>query len=142
MPSERFWDSLSLNFTVPSGDADEVVFAEYNPDDVGLTCYVLGKQANSVFDSLALEIWYDSIMKYWYDDISTVDVYTKAYNECARRIMDKPADYSGVLTTLIVVAGGIVAGRMAVLAEGDAAERDDIIYLEKLPLFDADGQPI
>ena len=43
---------------------------------------------------------------------------------------------------LIKAAGGIVAGRMAVLAEGDAAERDDIIYLEKLPLFDADGQPI
>ncbi|MBR7181768.1 MAG: adenine phosphoribosyltransferase [Clostridia bacterium] len=43
---------------------------------------------------------------------------------------------------LIKAAGGIVAGRMAVLAEGDAANRDDIIYLEKLPLFDADGQPI
>ena len=32
-------------------------------------------------------------------------------------------------------AGGTVAGRVAVLAEGDAADRTDIIYLEKLPLF-------
>lgn len=28
---------------------------------------------------------------------------------------------------------------MAVLAEGEAADRDDIIFLEKLPLFNADG---
>jgi adenine phosphoribosyltransferase len=36
---------------------------------------------------------------------------------------------------LVVRAGGIVVGRAAVLAEGDAAERTDIIFLEKLPLF-------
>ena len=36
---------------------------------------------------------------------------------------------------LVEKAGGIVAGRAAVLAEGDAADRDDIIFLEKLPLF-------
>ena len=40
---------------------------------------------------------------------------------------------------LVLVAGGIIAGRMAILAEGDAADRDDIIYLEKLPLFNSDG---
>ena len=43
------------------------------------------------------------------------------------------------LEKLVEAAGGIVCGKMAVLAEGDAQERDDIIYLEKLPLFDADG---
>ena len=32
-----------------------------------------------------------------------------------------------------------VAGRMAVLAEGDAQKREDIVYLEKLPVFNADG---
>lgn len=40
---------------------------------------------------------------------------------------------------LVHQAGGIVAGRMAVLAEGDAAKRDDIIVLGALPLFNADG---
>ena len=43
---------------------------------------------------------------------------------------------------LVNQAGGIVAGRMAILAEGDAHSRDDIIYLEPLPLFDGDGNPI
>lgn len=36
-------------------------------------------------------------------------------------------------------AGGNIVGRMAILAEGDAADRDDIIYLERLPLFNPDG---
>ena len=40
---------------------------------------------------------------------------------------------------LVLAAGGIVAGRMAILAEGDAQDREDIIYLEKLPVFNADG---
>ena len=46
------------------------------------------------------------------------------------------------LESLVLAAGGIIAGKMAVLAEGDATKRDDIIYLEKLPLFDKDGNPI
>ena len=36
---------------------------------------------------------------------------------------------------LVVKAGGNVVGRMAILAEGNATNRDDIIFLEKLPLF-------
>ena len=40
---------------------------------------------------------------------------------------------------LVEQAGGIIAGKMAILAEGAAQKRDDIIYLEKLPLFNADG---
>lgn len=40
---------------------------------------------------------------------------------------------------LVERAGGIIAGRMAVLAEGDAAKRDDIITLAPLPLFNPDG---
>ena len=36
---------------------------------------------------------------------------------------------------LVKQAGGTVVARAAVLAEGDAADRKDIIYLEKLPLF-------
>lgn len=34
-------------------------------------------------------------------------------------------------------AGGTVIGRMAILAEGDAMNRKDIVTLENLPLFDA-----
>ena len=43
------------------------------------------------------------------------------------------------LEALVEKAGGVVCGRMAILAEGDAQNRDDLIYLEKLPLFHPDG---
>lgn len=40
---------------------------------------------------------------------------------------------------LVKLAGGNIVGKMAILAEGDAQYRDDILYLEKLPLFNPDG---
>ena len=46
------------------------------------------------------------------------------------------------LEELVVRLGGTVAGRMAILAEGDAQGREDIIYLEPLPLFDKNGKPL
>ena len=46
------------------------------------------------------------------------------------------------LEKLVKAAGGIPVAKMTVLAEGDAQERTDIIYIEKLPLFDKDGEPI
>ena len=43
------------------------------------------------------------------------------------------------LENLVEKAGGIIAGRMTILAEGDAQNREDLVYLEKLPLFNPDG---
>ncbi len=46
------------------------------------------------------------------------------------------------LEELVKTAGGEIVGKMAILAEGDAQDRDDIIYLEKLPVFNAKGEVI
>jgi len=43
------------------------------------------------------------------------------------------------LEALVEKAGGVICGKMTILAEGDAQERSDITYLEKLPLFNPDG---
>ena len=43
---------------------------------------------------------------------------------------------------LVEHAGGNIVGKMAILAEGDAKDRDDIQYLAVLPLFHADGTEI
>ena len=50
-----------------------------------------------------------------------------------------PGESLAALEALATQAGGEICGRMAILAEGDAQERPDIIYLEKLPLFHPDG---
>ena len=46
------------------------------------------------------------------------------------------------IEALVSAAGGVLVGKAAVLAEGEASERTDIVYLEKLPLFDKDGNEI
>lgn len=43
------------------------------------------------------------------------------------------------MEALVNMAGGTVTGRIAVLAEGAAADRTDIKYLKHLPVFNADG---
>lgn len=43
---------------------------------------------------------------------------------------------------LVEKAGGTIAGKMAVFAEGDSYDREDIRVLAKLPLFDKEGQPL
>ena len=45
------------------------------------------------------------------------------------------------MEALVEKAGGIIVGKMAVLAEGDAAKREDIITLASMPLFNPDGTP-
>ena len=41
---------------------------------------------------------------------------------------------------LVETAGGNIVGRMAVFAEGNAQNRDDILFLQHLPLFNAKGE--
>ena len=46
------------------------------------------------------------------------------------------------LENLVNQAGGHIVGKMAILAEGYAIDREDIIYLAPLPLFDGNGNPL
>lgn len=39
------------------------------------------------------------------------------------------------LEALVEKAGGIIVGKAAVLTEGDAGDREDLIYLDRIPLF-------
>ena len=46
------------------------------------------------------------------------------------------------MEALVKAVGGDIVGKMAVLAEGEAAMREDIIFLDKLPLFNGKGEII
>ncbi len=46
------------------------------------------------------------------------------------------------IENLVKLAGGTICGKMTILAEGDAQNRPDLIYLEKLPLFTKEGKAI
>ena len=43
---------------------------------------------------------------------------------------------------LVNKTGAEIVGKMCILAEGDARDREDIIYLEPLPLFNSEGEPL
>ena len=63
---------------------------------------------------------------------------------CGKRIllMDDVISTGGsihAMEELVKMAGGTVVDRIAVLAEGGAADREDIKYLGVLPVFNADG---
>ncbi len=45
------------------------------------------------------------------------------------------------LEQLVETVGCNIEGKFTVLAEGEAADRDDIVYLGVLPLFNSDGTP-
>ena len=45
------------------------------------------------------------------------------------------------LEKLVEAVGGNIVGKFTVLAEGEAADREDITYLEYLPLFTPEGEP-
>ena len=74
---------------------------------------------------------------------------------CAQELLKKAPEFDYIITAeddvistgeslkavekLIEMAEVDYVGALAVLAEGDAAERKDIIFLERLPLFDSEG---
>ena len=75
-----------------------------------------------------------------------LDGYDAAYMQGKRVLIVDDVISTGeslnALVNLVKQTGGNIVGQMAVLAEGEAADREDIIFLEKLPLFDANGNAL
>ncbi|MDR0861534.1 MAG: adenine phosphoribosyltransferase [Oscillospiraceae bacterium] len=95
---------------------------------------------NGVFEADVRSITTDAEQKLYMDGADAAKMVGKRI-----LIIDDVISTGGSLRAveeLVEKAGGIVAGRMSILAEGDAIGRRDITYLEPLPLFDANGVAI
>lgn len=95
---------------------------------------------NGVFESVDRSITTEGEQKLYMDGTDAAKMNGKRI-----LILDDVISTGGSLAAvenLVNQAGGIVAGRMAILAEGNAADRHDILFLERLPLFNTQGQPI
>lgn len=95
---------------------------------------------NGVFEAVDRSITTEGDQKLYMDGADAAKMYGKRI-----LILDDVISTGGSLAAvenLVNQAGGIVAGRMAILAEGNAANRQDILFLQKLPLFNSQGQPI
>lgn len=105
---------------------------------LGLKEYIVARKSVKAYMEEPIEVEVNSI---------TTTNSQKLYlnNEDAKKIMGKKvALIDDVISTgqslkalerLIEKAGGKVVAKAAILAEGDAKNRKDIIFLEKLPLF-------
>lgn len=95
---------------------------------------------NGVFEAVDRSITTEGEQKLYMDGADAARIKGKRI-----LILDDVISTGGSLAaveSLVEQAEGQVVGRMAILAEGDAAKRDDILFLERLPLFSADGTPL
>lgn len=111
----------------------------------GEDCYVVARKQSKIYMRDVLYAPVRSITTDC-DQILCLDGQDAAYLRGKRvLLLDDVVSTGGsiqALEQLVVRAGGIIVGRAAVLAEGDAAKRKDLIYLDELPLFDPEGNPL
>jgi len=84
-----------------------VYFAEEDQDvEVGYMCYVNGKDAATIMDAEAVDIFWSYIDSYWTQDISTDDLFVYVFDKTAKRIMKVSTTTKDII--LYVVIGVIV----------------------------------
>jgi hypothetical protein len=84
-------------------------FCEEDPDTVGFMCYVNGKQVDSIMDSEAIEVFWNNLDKYWYQDMSTDDVFARTFQETAEQIMKKQWTGADIAVMLLIVTAVLAA---------------------------------
>lgn len=125
-----------------TAEAKSIPLAYEMARQAGMNDYIIARKGMKVYMENAISVTVNSITT-----LSSQTLYLggdDADRIKGRRILivDDVISTGESLTAmekLVTKAGGQIVGRMAVLAEGDAYDREDITVLGKLPLFDADG---
>ena len=104
----------------------------------GVNRYVLARKAPKLYMTDVFTVEVNSITTD-HQQVLCIDGKDAEYMKGKRVVIVDDVISTGeslkALETLVEKAGGNIVARMAILAEGDAAKRDDLIYLEELPLF-------
>ncbi len=155
-------DRLSIAAFIMFGDVEITVacaekLIEKSPDfDVLLTaeakgiplCYEMARQSGKpyVIARKGVKVYMTNPVKFELSSITTPDRQTLFLGEEDLNLLKNKrilivddvvstGESLLALEKIVSAAEGITAGKAAVLAEGDAQKRDDLIYLENLPLF-------
>lgn len=100
--------------------------------------YILARKSKKLYMKKAVKVDVKSIttdkLQHLYLDIDDME-FLKGKRVLIVDDVVSTGESMAALEHLVERAGGIIAGKAAVLAEGDAADRDDLIFLEPLPLF-------
>lgn len=104
----------------------------------GCRNYVIARKGFKVYMRNTLEVTVNSITTHEEQKLYLGESDAKFLNGKRVLIVDdviSTGNSVNALEKLVEQAGATVAGKAAVLAEGDAKDRKDIIFLEELPLF-------
>ncbi len=108
----------------------------------GVNDYVVARKGPKVYMDNLISTEVDSITT---DHIQTLCIGQKEIDQIKGKrvlIIDdviSTGESINSIELLVNKAGGNIVGKMAILAEGEAAHRDDIVCLGELPVFNADG---
>ena len=118
-------------------------------------CYEMARQSGKpyIVARKGAKLYMQDVVKVEVRSITTDHVQTLCLGKDEREVMEgkrilivddviSTGDSIKALEQLVETVGGNIVGKFTVLAEGEAADRDDIVYLEYLPLFNPDGTPI
>ena len=112
---------------------------------MGVNDYIVARKKAKVYMSDVTEVTVNSITTHGEQHLYLGK--SDADKLCGKRVLIvddviSTGESLYALEKLVEAAGGNIVGKAAILAEGGAADRKDITYLEKLPLFDAAGNVI
>ncbi len=118
-------------------------------------CYEMARQSGKpyIVARKGAKLYMQDVAKVEVRSITTDHIQTLCLGKDERDVMEgkkilivddviSTGDSIKALEQLVETVGGNIVGKFTVLAEGEAADRDDIVYLEYLPLFNPDGTPI
>ena len=108
----------------------------------GVNDYVIARKKQKVYMGETLEVSVNSITTHGEQKLYLCEDDVEKIKGKRVLIVDdviSTGESLASLEKLIIAAGGNIVCKAAALAEGEAADREDIVFLEKLPLFDSEG---
>lgn len=162
LPLFKVDDNLSIAAFIMFGDVEvtvacaEELLKKCPEFDVLLTaeakgiplCYEMARQSNKpyVVARKSIKVYMTDPVEYRLNSITTQRTQTLYLGQEDINLIEgkkvliiddviSTGESLNALEEIVKNAKGNLVSKVAVLAEGDAAERDDIVFLEKLPLF-------
>ena len=115
-------------------------------------CYEMSRQSGKpyIVARKGPKLYMKDVVKVQVNSITTDHMQTLCLGRDERELMENrrimivddvisTGESIAALEQLVETVGGNIVGKFTVLAEGEAADRDDITFLEYLPLFNPDG---
>lgn len=129
--------NLSCDIIV-TAEAKGITLAHEIAKNLGMKDFIVARKSKKVYMNETIDVEVDSIttknIQKLYLDKEDLD---KIKGKRVALVDDVISTGKSLeaLSNLVTRAGGKIVKKLSILAEGDASKRDDIVYLEKLPLF-------